>query len=167
MADFAGDLKYSKNSAIAYGAFCVVLSMALLFVKQLDAFGGAAWMLLTYAIGPLLFAYAGFLAAKAGKALVDSTISGLIAGLAGSLAFAVLNMISVCGTAIAGGAGASIAMIILAMAAAYAYMVGFELVLGAIAGAVGGFAATKIGGKRGAQPQATAPTVAPPEPVKE
>lgn len=170
MADFAGDLKYSKKSAIAYVAASVALGAVLLIFPTIEP-SGISWMLLSYVLGPILFGYAGFLAAKGGKAIADSAVSGLIVGAAGSLAFSIFSIAYISATATAGGA-ANIAPMMIAMIMAYAYMVAFTIILGAICGAIGGFAATKIGGKKEAQqPQAPSPIAAPPvqpqETVKE
>ncbi|MFA6489178.1 MAG: hypothetical protein WCT52_00690 [Candidatus Micrarchaeia archaeon] len=157
MVDFKADVAYAKTSAIAYGAASIALGVLTIFVPALGlAVGGIAWLALSYVLGPILFGYAGFLAAKGGKAIVDSAVSGVIAGAAGSIAFAVFNVIYVSATASMGGAP-DVAQIVVSMTMAYAYMVAFAAVLGAIAGAIGGFAAGKIGGGKEAKPQAQSP----------
>ena len=154
MVDFRKDLGYAKASAIAFAGLYVVLTAFSYVSPQLaSAIAGAAWLIVSYVLAPVLFGYAGFLAGKGGKGIADSAVSGLIAGFAGSLAFAILDTAFITYNAASHGAP-DLVSISISVVSGFVFMVAIFSAMGAICGAAGGFASKKLGKNTGAQPPA-------------
>ena len=162
MVDFAGDVKYSLKSAAVYAAIVIVFNLVIsVFPDLAQAMGGLGTIFVMFGLGFAIFCYTGFKAAKDGKKeIADSAVSGLAAGLIGSLAFAIFNMIYYSAMAVSNQAGGMLGSILASMLSSYIGMVLTIAAVGLVAGAIGGFAG------KGKAEGPKAPDAAPQQPVQ-